>query len=715
MSAMPDPHDASRGEADAASPRLDALASACRRRRWSAVAAFAAAILAAVGIGAGRMGAASPAALGVALAAAALGFGFGIYRLKRRYVGARTAARHLDRAHPALGDSTGLLLADPAALPPLARLQRSRTARALAALEPIAPLPDRTASRLLVGAGLLIVLAAALLLVPPAAMTRVTQAIRRAGTRETAPVVLDVTVTVTPPAYTGKETAAQRGWELDVPEGSRVTWHIRLAGAAPGAAIVTTRADTIPLTGEDSTRLAATMRAERSALYQLVLPRAGDDAAYHRLGVRADAAPSVRITAPSEEHTTLAASDPLRVHVSALVDDDYGIADAHLVATLASGSGEAVRFRERDLAFTERAPHSRAGGGTALALGATLDLAALGLGPGDQLYFYVVARDNRTPSPNEGRSETVFIELPDTARAPRAEFAGLATRLPTTYLRSQRQIILDTERLLREGARLSHADFAARSNDIGADQSALRTRYGELTGAESESGTEGEAASAAALTHQHDAAENATLLPDTVKTTLTRAVAAMWEAERRLRTAEAAAALPFEHRALDALKLAQQATRAYVQRVGFEPPPLEPGRTRLTGNLSTVRDRERTVTTPDTLPLPDTRAALAAIRSAAGGRTPRFGGVAALEAAGRELARRAGDEPALLPTLGALRRLATAWAGGRACPGCAADAERGLWRALPPAAPGLSSGEGPASEAARRYFERLREHGRVAP
>lgn len=719
MSAQPNVRRVTTAPDDTASRRLGALASAWRRRRGRAVAALAIAVLAAAGIGAWDAGASRLATTVIALAGAAVVLGLGMRRLKRRRIDAAAAARHLDRAHPTLGDSTDLLLADPAALPPLARLQRSRTARALAALEPIASLPDRAAGRLLAGAGLLVALAVALLLVPPSATRRVTQAIAHGGAAETAPTVLDVTVTVTPPAYTGVRAAVQRGWELDVPEGSAVTWQVRLSRAAPGADIVTTRGDTIPLVGDDPTRVAATLRADRSALYQLVLPRASAgaaaDAPFHRLGVRPDAAPSVRITAPSEAHTTLAASGSLRVHVSALADDDYGIADAHLVATVASGSGEAVKFRARDLAFTERVSRGRAGGGAALVLGATLDLRALGLGPGDQLYLYVVARDDRTPSPNQGRSETVFIELPDTAQAARAEFAGLAARLPTTYLRSQRQIILDTERLLREGARLSQADFAARSNEIGADQSALRTRYGELTGAESESEAGGDATGAAALTHEHYAAENATLLPDTVKTTLTRAVAAMWDAERRLRTGQPAAALPFEHRALAALKLAQQATRAYVQRVGFESPPLEPERTRLTGNLSAVPNRERSATTPDTLPSPDTRAALAAIRSAAGGRTPGTRDVAALEAAGGELARRAADEPALLPALGALRRLATAWAGGRACPGCAAAAERGLWRALPPADPGLASGEGPASEAARRYFDRLRRQSPTAP
>ena len=80
-----------------------------------------------------------------------------------------------------------------------------------------------------------------------------------------------------------------------------------------------------------------------------------------------------------------------RVSVDALAGDDYGIDSAYLALTIASGRGEQVKFERRTLAFALR--ERRPDGG--VRLGTTLDLAALGLGPGDELYFHVEATDRK--------------------------------------------------------------------------------------------------------------------------------------------------------------------------------------------------------------------------------------------------------------------------------------------------------------------------------
>ena len=92
--------------------------------------------------------------------------------------------------------------------------------------------------------------------------------------------------------------------------------------------------------------------------------------------------------------------------------DDYGLADAHLVATVAKGSGEAVKFREQVIPFDgDNEDEPSPGSSITRRFTKTLDLAALGLEPGDELYFYVEARDNRQPTPNHTRSETRFLVL----------------------------------------------------------------------------------------------------------------------------------------------------------------------------------------------------------------------------------------------------------------------------------------------------------------
>jgi hypothetical protein len=117
-------------------------------------------------------------------------------------------------------------------------------------------------------------------------------------------------------------------------------------------------------------------------------------------------------------------------------------------------------------------------------LEAELDPAALGMTAGDELYFHAVARDNREPEPNERRSETCFVRLLRDAEPLRASLEGLAIRTVPEYFRSQRQIIIDTERLLAERDRVSQTELERRSNELGIDQGLLRMRYGGLMGEE---------------------------------------------------------------------------------------------------------------------------------------------------------------------------------------------------------------------------------------
>jgi hypothetical protein len=490
-------------------------------------------------------------------------------------------------------------------------------------------------------------------------------------------------------------------------EGALVTWRVRGSRPVGSARLVTSAGDTVPLRpdGADARTLVGAMPAAASALYQVVLDSGALAAAsdYHRLSVTADAAPTVAVLAPAPRSEIARGQAPV-VEVVATVSDDYRVASSSIVATVTSGSGEAVRFREQVLAFESSAARAPpAGQAHALTLRRRLDLAALGMGPGDELYFHVRATDNRRPSAHESRSETYFVSLADTAQTTLAAVSGIALNVAPEYFRSQRQIIIDTEKLIADRPRLRLQEFRDRSNEIGADQHLLRVRYGEIVGDEM---AEGDADPQAG--HQHDTEENATLLAASVKTTLQAALAEMWQAELKLRTYEPVAALPYENRALELLKQVQQAARSYVQRVGFEPPPLEPDRRRLRGELKGIHTR--TVHDSAAREPADTRlrSALAVLQRPGLIAEPGAADLAALEDAGRELGRRAVGEPGpLLATLRDVRRLHDALAARRPCPGCAAAVERGLWSALGQAEPSPSGGSRPASALGRRYFELL--------
>ena len=68
------------------------------------------------------------------------------------------------------------------------------------------------------------------------------------------------------------------------------------------------------------------------------------------------------------------------------------------------------------------------------------------------------------------------------------------------------------------------------------------------------------------------------------KAILRRVLAAMWSAERELRSILPRPALPFENQALKGIKELQQADRIYLHKTAFVPPPLKEEK-RMTGEL----------------------------------------------------------------------------------------------------------------------------------
>ena len=689
--------------------RIAALAAEWNRRWLAGALAATAAAGAAAGVATARLWGLTPTTdVAIAIIAALIALGAALGRRPR--LDARLVAQHLDRTGPAIEESAELLLADEDRLPPLARLQRRRVLDRLErAPEPRLPhRPFRVALRVTAA---LLAATATLALWPAAGRSSGPAGGPMgggAGTPAAPPRITDVEVGIVPPGYTGRRPRRARDWDLDgVEAGARVTWRIAVQETVAVAALVTTAGDSIPLRPDGTGRMRASLAPDGSRLYQVLALGPGGRAAtgYHRLVVVPDAPPAVTVVRP-DLRTTLPPAGPSRVDLEVLASDDYGLAGVDIVATLTSGQGEAVKFREQRLAFDRR--DDRAGGGWLLRR--TLDFAALGLGPGDELYFYVTARDGRRPEPNEARSETHFVAISDTAQAVVSDFSGLALDVLPEYFRSQRQIIIDTERLLADRPRITRQEFRDRSQNIGIDQHLLRLRYGELVGDETETGDIGGVdETGAPEVHRHDTEENATLLARTVKATLKAALAEMWEAELRLRTYDPQAALPYEYRALELLKQVQQSARAYVRRTGFEPAPLEPDKNRLSGDLDGIASRSRAADRRPADTLPAVRAGLAALASLAAGRGTQGQHVRVLEAAGREVARLAARDPARhLGTLGALRDLITSLEGDSSpCAGCAVRAVRGLWAALPVPPPTLASPRGGATGVARTYIELL--------
>ncbi len=115
------------------------------------------------------------------------------------------------------------------------------------------------------------------------------------------------------------------------------------------------------------------------------------------------------------------------------------------------------------------------------------------------------------------------------------------------YFRSQRQIIIDSEKLLKERSTITVQEFNSRSNEIATDQKLLRLRYGKFLGEEDESeigghqeeeeghnepGDFGNAEKLLdAVAHKHDQAEDATYFEPELKAQLKATLAEMWKSE----------------------------------------------------------------------------------------------------------------------------------------------------------------------------------------
>lgn len=632
--------------------------------------------------------------------------------LLRRRANLTLITRHLDRRVPELEESAGLLLVESGSLSPLARLQRQRIETRFAEVQ-LPPLPTRPLTRSAWFSAALVAGSAVFAVSLPQVGVRPTAVAHATGDARFSLQLLERRVE--PPGYTGLVTRRDTGWAGEVEEGARVIWRVRGAPAADGAWAVTAEGDTLRFERGRADVDSLALVANRGLALRFEAARGADTARspWSLLAVRRDAPPTATLQQPPPR-TVRQLDQPDAVPVSLLAADDYGIAGAELVLTVARGRGEGVQFRERRVGLGT----GRAEGQQSHRYATVLAPRSLGLVPGDELYVHAEVRDGRMPTPHLTRTETVVIALADTAVAPLADLRGLLPPTAPEYFRSQRQIILDTERLIKERTSLTEEQFNFQSSSIGFDQGVLRIRYGELVGDESvdaetpEPTAEADAREEAAAPgveaqhggelHRHDDEENATRLAQSVKATLKSALAEMWVAERLLRTYQPEKALPAEYRALEYLKQVQQASRAYVQRVGFEPPPIDEAALRLSGSLTGVRDRQtsRAGTVRDSSPA--TRRALLLLTQQTE-TTLAPSTRQALDAAGSELAARAVEGPgAAFDALGALRNLLDT---RQPTAGDVEKARTALWCALPRQPTTPSGMDGPVSPLARRFAQ----------
>lgn len=511
-------------------------------------------------------------------------------------------SRYLDAKYPILEESSALFLKPQTELTLLERLQLEKIGQYL----PISKSFDSIWRK--IGLNFMILLCSIGLsfLISQLPVSWVQQTIQATTSptlkiKENIPAQLETfKVTITPPAYTGKEERTQKQLSIRAEVNAKVNWKFETNKALKSLKMVFNEKESYQLKplNEDSTEWAFNKNINQSGFYQLVLD--GQKSDLYQLEVIPDLPVQIKIVQP-KPRTIIDIGQPQKLNLHITLTDDYGVKDAFVSVTMASGKGEGVSFTEKKLALNTRFNNQKQ-----VNIQQLVELKTLGMKPGDELYFFVQALDNHGQM---SRSDVYFVSIIDPTEL--MSMAGMTNGIDLVpeYFRSQRQIIIDTEKLLKEQPSLSVAEFKNRSNALGIDQKLLRLRYGKFLGEESETEIggdhdhddghdhEGEGAAEEKFgdvqaimdkyAHKHDIAEDATFFEPELKAQLKTVLTEMWKSELQLRTYKPESALPFEYKALRLLKDLQQKSRAYVAKTTIKTPALKPEK-RLSGELNKI-------------------------------------------------------------------------------------------------------------------------------
>ncbi|MCP4883505.1 MAG: tryptophan-rich sensory protein [Flavobacteriales bacterium] len=451
------------------------------------------------------------------------------------------------------------------------------------------------------------------------------------------PLITAQTLKVRYPKYTGQVSKSTSNMNLKALKGSSMSWSLEFDKQVKSV--------TIQVFGEDKAmnfskdNYAFSLKPETSGFYNF---RFTDTlgiiyfSELYSIELFEDQSPDIKISG-LDQFTSFDNDQSKKLELNALISDDYGIVTAVIIATVSKGSGESVKFREEELRFDNPIPKDS----KKVTLQRIIDLDKMQMEPGDELYFYVMANDVKSPNANISRGETYFANIRDTVSDVFEVEGAMGVDQMPDYFRSQRQLIIDTEKLIKEKSSLSKNEFNSRSNELAFDQKALRIKYGEFMGDEStlgansseethtedgednllseyehahdtenesnlvsdeedhdhdhgeESAEETEEDPLHEYVHNHDDPEEATLYTKSLKAQLRMALNEMWDAELHLRLYHPEESLPVQYRILKRLQDIKNSARIYVHRIGFDPLPIKEDK-RLTGDLKEVSSYKKT-------------------------------------------------------------------------------------------------------------------------
>jgi len=436
-----------------------------------------------------------------------------LYRFVYRPVSASALALHLDNTYPELQHSTELLLSPQTLLSKLASQQQAFVNQKLVQLYPNIQIPHRLVPALsFLGFAFVMAIGLQQLSIPSSTTTQSVQQSQLthesflSSNTQTSFKLVAQSATIYPPAYTGRKTYQTTDLHLTLPEQSRVEWNFQTTPTADSGFIRLNDQLSIPLNLHKGNMLIGEQTLIKNGFYTYQIQYQDTNwsvSDYYDISVIPDVNPDVKLTA-MPEYTLLPMNTAYTINLKTQLIDDYGISGAHVVAVLSQGSGEQVKFQRKTFNF----PQSFNEQAARYTPNIQIPLDSFEIQPGDEIYLHVEAWDNRTPEAQMGKSDTYLFEIEDTTEAKFTIDAGLGVDRIPEYFRSQRQLIIDTEKLLAAQETFSQAEFQDRSNELGVDQKLLRLRYGKFLGEEFESSSGGTfsrgIASSTQETHSHD-------------------------------------------------------------------------------------------------------------------------------------------------------------------------------------------------------------------
>lgn len=451
-------------------------------------------------------------------------------------------------------------------------------------------------------------------------------------------VVTQSKITITPPTYTMLEVSQQSELNAKAIVGSTLHWQLSFNQLIDNAFIEFSHGEKAYFTTQEHGSYIVDKQIDFTGIYRLGAIISGVEYTLpevYTLTIEKDNKAKIKIITPKKTITEITTQGKTSVPTHVQITDDFKVDKVEILASIAKGSGESVKFRDQTFSFDTKEVIDGVEN-----YYINWQLKSLKMEPGDELYFTVKAWDNRLPTAQMTRSSTKIIRwLEDEQQAVLSD--GILIDFMPEYFKSQRQIIIETIDLINDSSELSTDKFVETSELLGVAQSELKEKYGQYLGDEVEDGGGSHAISHEAseqlstlaeasedaeddhhhhessghasddfsmkgfgidksggselinqFGHNHEDADIGIMARQDPKALMKRSITNMWQAELHLMLSQPSKALPFEQEALKYLKMAKKAERIYVKRLGFEPPPVTEKR-RYQGDLADVLTYQR--------------------------------------------------------------------------------------------------------------------------